>query len=180
MTDTQWPRFIVFQQSKTGTPHEYAGSVHASDPEMALLNARDVFVRRPACVSLWLVPAAFIVSRTSGELAQNPAWRDHIINPDQTPASYCIFQKMTHKSSVIHLGDLSAASPELALKSAFAGLASAAAVLWWVLPMEAIYRSTPEDIEVLFAPAATKDYRDQSFFHTTAIMQKIKTQEIKK
>jgi ring-1,2-phenylacetyl-CoA epoxidase subunit PaaB len=72
MTDTQWPRFIVFQQAKVDAPHQYAGSVHAPDAEMALMNARDVFVRRPTCVSLWVVPSTAVFSRTAEELAEKP------------------------------------------------------------------------------------------------------------
>ena len=60
MTDTQWPRYEVFKQDKPGKPHEAVGSVHAPDAEMAMLNARNVFVRRPSAVSLWVVAADVI------------------------------------------------------------------------------------------------------------------------
>src|SRR5215510_1998522 len=98
MTDTQWPRFIVFQQAKAGEPHQYAGSVHAPDAEMALMNARDVFVRRPACVSLWIVPAAMIFSKTAEELAPNPDALDGIQEEagDNHSETFCIFEKRTH------------------------------------------------------------------------------------
>jgi hypothetical protein len=36
-------------------------------------------------------------------------------------------------------------------------------------------RSTAEDIEALFTPALGKDFRDQSFYHTVAALQQIKT-----
>ena len=48
MTDTQWPLYEVFEQERPGQPHRNAGAVHAPDPELALQNARDVFVRRYA------------------------------------------------------------------------------------------------------------------------------------
>jgi hypothetical protein len=44
-------RFEVFQQERPGRPHRNIGSVHAPDVEMALLNARDVFARRPEILS---------------------------------------------------------------------------------------------------------------------------------
>jgi len=44
-SDTQWTPWEVFIQPKTGAPHEYTGSVHATDAEMALQNARDVYAR---------------------------------------------------------------------------------------------------------------------------------------
>ncbi len=66
--DTQWPRYHVFHQEGLDQPHINSGSVHATDGEMALQNARDVFARRPDCVSLWVVPAAEIQSLTADEL----------------------------------------------------------------------------------------------------------------
>ncbi len=57
MTDTQWQTFEVFHQSKRGEPHIHVGAVHATDPEMALLLARDQFARRLECVNLWVVPS---------------------------------------------------------------------------------------------------------------------------
>jgi len=57
MTDTQWPLWEVFVQKRTGEPHEHAGSVHAVDAETALQNARDVYARRGAATSLWVVPS---------------------------------------------------------------------------------------------------------------------------
>jgi ring-1,2-phenylacetyl-CoA epoxidase subunit PaaB len=45
-----------------GAPHEHAGSVHATDAEHALQNARDVYARRGEAVSLWVVPAEAIVA----------------------------------------------------------------------------------------------------------------------
>jgi ring-1,2-phenylacetyl-CoA epoxidase subunit PaaB len=53
--DTQWETYEVFHQSKRGDPHEYVGSVHAPDAQMALQLARDQFARRLKCVSLWVV-----------------------------------------------------------------------------------------------------------------------------
>lgn len=55
--DTQWQLWEVFVQLKTGKPHEHVGSVHASDSEMAIQNARDVYARRDKPVSIWVVPA---------------------------------------------------------------------------------------------------------------------------
>ena len=69
MSDTQWARYQVFEQAGADAPHTGAGSIHAADDEMALLTARDVFVRRPECVSQWIVRADRILERTAEELA---------------------------------------------------------------------------------------------------------------
>jgi ring-1,2-phenylacetyl-CoA epoxidase subunit PaaB len=62
MSNDQWPTWEVFTQRKNGEPHEHAGSVHAADAEMALLNARDVYSRRNEAINIWVVPSAFIVA----------------------------------------------------------------------------------------------------------------------
>ncbi len=60
--NTQWNLWEVFLQFKTGAPHEHAGSIHATDAEMALQNARDVFARRGKPISIWVVPSIYIVA----------------------------------------------------------------------------------------------------------------------
>jgi ring-1,2-phenylacetyl-CoA epoxidase subunit PaaB len=45
----------------------HAGSIHASDAEMALRNARDVYTRRQEGVSIWVVPAAEVSATSPDE-----------------------------------------------------------------------------------------------------------------
>ena len=59
--------FKVFVQSDDGKAHAHAGSVRASDAEMALQNARDVFARRETIKSLWVVPSSAITASQPGE-----------------------------------------------------------------------------------------------------------------
>ncbi len=55
----------VFIQSKNGLPHKHAGNVHATDKEMALQNARDLYTRRKEGSSIWVVKAIDIVASCS-------------------------------------------------------------------------------------------------------------------
>ncbi|MCA6435203.1 MAG: 1,2-phenylacetyl-CoA epoxidase subunit PaaB [Bacteroidota bacterium] len=64
----------VFIQSKSGLPHIHAGSVHASDIEMALQNARDIYTRRGEGTSIWVVP-------TTAISASNPLDNDMLFDP---------------------------------------------------------------------------------------------------
>src|SRR5689334_23021012 len=57
-----WPTWEVFTQKKDGQPHEHAGSVHAPDSEMALLNARDVYSRRNEAISIWVIETKYIIA----------------------------------------------------------------------------------------------------------------------
>ena len=62
--DTQWPLWEVFTQEEAGAPHQHAGSVHATDAEQALQNARDVYARRNEAISIWVVPSVVITAST--------------------------------------------------------------------------------------------------------------------
>ena len=60
--DTQGQLWEVFIQASPGIPHKHSGSVHATDKEMALQNARDLYTRRSEGTSIWVVPSAAIVA----------------------------------------------------------------------------------------------------------------------
>ncbi|HLE28941.1 MAG TPA: 1,2-phenylacetyl-CoA epoxidase subunit PaaB [Anaerolineales bacterium] len=60
--DTQWEVYEVFHQKARGEPHVHVGSVHATDPEMALVLAKEQYARRMACVNLWVVRAEDITA----------------------------------------------------------------------------------------------------------------------
>ena len=60
----EWPLWEVFAQEKQGAPHAHVGSVHATDAEHALQNARDVYSRRNEAISLWVVPSVTITAST--------------------------------------------------------------------------------------------------------------------
>ena len=64
----------VFVRSQKGVSHRHVGSVHASDPEMALNNARDVYTRRNEGLSIWVVPSVAIT-------ASAPADKDALFGP---------------------------------------------------------------------------------------------------
>jgi ring-1,2-phenylacetyl-CoA epoxidase subunit PaaB len=66
-TDNQGDVWEVFIQSKPGLAHKHAGSVHATDKEMALQNARDMYTRRQEGTCIWVVPLNEIVSSQPDE-----------------------------------------------------------------------------------------------------------------
>lgn len=72
--DTQFQVWEVFIQTKPGLPYKHAGNVHASDKEMALQNARDLYTRRNEGTSIWVVPSNAIV-------ASNPNDSDMLFDP---------------------------------------------------------------------------------------------------
>jgi ring-1,2-phenylacetyl-CoA epoxidase subunit PaaB len=65
--ESQWPLWEVFVQSRQGASHQHVGSVHATDAEMALQNARDVYSRRSEGISIWVVQADSITATSPSD-----------------------------------------------------------------------------------------------------------------
>jgi ring-1,2-phenylacetyl-CoA epoxidase subunit PaaB len=168
VSDTQWPRYEVFEQERPGQPHQNAGAVHAPDGELALLNARDVFVRRPQCHSLWVAPAGAIYARTAEELAADPAWRTAQAPPGAARTTYQVFCKRSQRQAqtfVAHAGVVEAGSPAEALRLAVEHLGQEPAYVWWVVPEAAITRSEAADVAPMFEPALAKPFRMPNYYH---------------
>lgn len=47
--------YEVFHQDKRGKQHVHVGTIHAPDPEMALVLAKEQYARRLTCANLWVV-----------------------------------------------------------------------------------------------------------------------------
>lgn len=62
MTQSHWPLYEVFIRSKQGLAHRHVGSVHATDDQMALENARDAYTRRGEGSSIWVVKSENLVA----------------------------------------------------------------------------------------------------------------------
>ena len=58
----EWPLWEVFIRGQHGMSHRHVGSLHATDEESAILNARDVYTRRNEGVSIWVVEAKHIAA----------------------------------------------------------------------------------------------------------------------
>lgn len=69
-----WPLFEIFIRSKNGLNHKHVGSLHASDADMAIQNARDVYTRRNEGVSIWVVESKHIK-------ASNPDQSEALFDP---------------------------------------------------------------------------------------------------
>lgn len=181
MKDTQWPRYEVFKQDNERKTHEAVGSVHAPDGEMALLNARDVFVRRPSAVSLWVAPESEILSLTAEELAENPQWLEEAAAEDTAVQTFYVFTKTSQRRSmtfVKYVGDVSARTAKEALQQALQDeqFDPQNVFTWWIVPQAAVTRSEDEAAENLiaswFEPATDKTYRQQSYYGFVGVRKK--------
>ena len=69
-----WPLWEVFIRSKQGLDHKHVGSLHATDAQMAIENARDVYTRRQEGISIWVVESKYIH-------ASNPEEAESLYDP---------------------------------------------------------------------------------------------------
>lgn len=168
--DTQWPRYEVFQQEAPDKPVLHNGSVHAPDIEMALLNARDVFARRPEASQMWVVPAERITSRTRQELAAG----EPAPSAAGEPQTYCIFGKLAEQAQASLLGEVQAASGAAAIAAAQTEFETQNVLRWWAVPLAALLKSDPAEAGPMFAPAREKTYKDQAEYPVVTMMRKLR------
>jgi ring-1,2-phenylacetyl-CoA epoxidase subunit PaaB len=172
MPDSQLPRFQVFLQPNPGAPHSDAGSVHAPDLDMALMNARDVFARRPDCHNLWVAPVEAIFSTTSAELAHVAQLPE---NNCEAAEMYHIFAKLKPAGPLTHVSSLVAGNPHAALLSASENLdPRPQASVWWVIPARMVLASQPDEVASLFDPANDKPFRLATDFHVLTALRSIR------
>lgn len=69
--------YEVFGQRRRGEPHVHAGSLLAPDADLALLLARENFVRRDEFVSLWVVPRDHIQATPDEEFLRRTTDRSY-------------------------------------------------------------------------------------------------------
>ncbi|HZW27843.1 MAG TPA: phenylacetic acid degradation protein [Trueperaceae bacterium] len=167
-------RWEVFKQDAPGKPHQAVGSVHGFDAEHALLNARHVFGRRPSAVSVWVVPADKVFSRTAEELAGFDDGSARAGGPAAEGGGqrlFHVFRKASHRRSMTfadHVLDVEAAGHDAALAGALARLEGEPAVAWWVVAADDVARSDPAEARSWFEPARDKTYKQQSAYGTVS------------
>ncbi|MDX1665066.1 MAG: hypothetical protein R3272_14840 [Candidatus Promineifilaceae bacterium] len=171
--DTQWPRYEVFQRSREGGPVHNIGTVHAPDAEVALQNARDVFVRRPQTHTLWVAPARSILTRTREQLEEEPDWRQKMVTEEVPVKAYFVFHKNSQRRSMHYVtlcGEVEATTPVEALGKALDRYDEGESFVWWIVPADALARSEDEEIESMFAPAEDKEFRLPNQYRTRTLM----------
>ncbi len=57
-SEENWETYEVFHQKKRGDQHIHVGIVHAANPEMALILAKESFGRRRQTANLWVVKSS--------------------------------------------------------------------------------------------------------------------------
>jgi len=55
-----WETYEIFHQKKRGEQHIHVGIVHAANPEMALILAKETFGRRRQTANIWAVKSSHV------------------------------------------------------------------------------------------------------------------------
>ncbi len=178
MSDTQWPRFYVFKQDTPQDVHLAVGTVHAPDAEMALLNARDVFVRRPECFSLWVARAAevLVVTREQGEVLSFQAAED----AGGGQQRFHIFLRREREVQHSFAGTVEAPSRVHALQKAMDVFSAEKPRVWWIVPEKAVTISDPLETASWVGSAKDKAYRQPSFYRAQTLMRKVREERSRK
>ncbi len=58
----QWETYEVFHQKKRGDQHVHVGIVHAANPELAIIMAKEAFGRRRQTANLWVVKSSAVTA----------------------------------------------------------------------------------------------------------------------
>jgi len=94
MSKKDYQLWEVFIRSNRGLDHKHAGSLRASDAEMAMQNARDLYTRRMEGVSIWVVPSNQI-------FASDPDDKSTLFDPSEDkiyrhPTFYKLPEELEH------------------------------------------------------------------------------------
>lgn len=177
--DSQGARWEVLKKDTERKPHQAVGSVHAADPEHALLMARTVFARRPAAVSMWVAPASRIHTFTLQELEDLPA--DESADPSAEPRAYLVVVKTSNKRSMTFgdlMGEVEGRTVRQALDAALQSLEGQPVLALWLVEKDSVVRSDPELADPWFGPALDKTYKQQSVYSSRATAKKDATEGV--
>jgi ring-1,2-phenylacetyl-CoA epoxidase subunit PaaB len=67
-TQENWETYEVFHQKKRGEQHIHVGIVHAANPEMALILAKETFGRRRQTANLWVVKSSQVYTSNYADM----------------------------------------------------------------------------------------------------------------
>ena len=90
-SQNHFPTFEVFHQKKRGAQHQHVGIVHAPNPNMAMLYAKEQYARRGKTSNLWVVPSSEIYATEyfDEDMFENTPEKKH-----RDPTTYKVMDKI--------------------------------------------------------------------------------------
>lgn len=157
----QFGTFEVFVQPKEGKPFQHEGIVHAPNLELAFLLAKETLTRRFACTSLFVTDTRNMFVSPTTESDQNA----YDLIPPAAPApgeerAYEIFHLLRRGKQHVHVGQVTATSPQEAMWKAGQSLRAGKTIYnVWAAATDTI-RFTREAEKDLWLTLPEKKFRD--------------------
>lgn len=158
--------FEVFVQPREGKPFQHEGIVHAADPELAYVLAKETFTRRFTCVSLFVADTrhVYVSPTTEGQQSVQevlPPWQ----GPAAADTSYELFILPRRGKQHVHVGSLLASSPLHAMHALFEHEWPEGKGVYniWAIRTADIRFTRPEEQE-LWATLPEKKFRDAAHY----------------
>lgn len=95
-----WQTYEVFVQTKRGMQHEHVGSLHAPNPEMAIVLAKEQYARRGVCVNIWVAKTSdvFATEYEDADIFETTPEKYH-----RDPESYKVMDRIkAYKEKQVH------------------------------------------------------------------------------
>jgi ring-1,2-phenylacetyl-CoA epoxidase subunit PaaB len=155
--------FEVFVQPKEGKPFQHEGAVHAADPELAFVLAKESFTRRFTCVALWVVETRNVHVSPMTEGSESVYSLVGDAPPGGDKIQFEIFHLLKRGKQHLHALSVTASSPEEAV--AVAKRESGAPMVYnvWAIRTEDI-RKTTEAEKDLWSTLPDKKFRDAAAY----------------
>ena len=155
--------FEVFVQPRENKPFQHEGIVHASDPEMAFVLAKEAFTRRFLCYSMYIVETSNVYVSPMTEDDQNAydLIDDHF-EKGKSPTQFEIYHLFKRGKQHQHVGQVTAASHHEAMVIAKEELKGDKQVYnVWTIKTGDIRFTKPEESD-LWNTLPEKKFRDAS------------------
>lgn len=160
----QFGTFEVFVQPKEGKPFQHEGIVHAPDPEMAFILAKEAFTRRFSCSSMYVAETSKIFVSPMTEENQNAYdLIEENVDSDGQNESYEIYHLLRRGKQHLHAGTVQAANPGQAMVRAKTGSGGKTVLNIWALRTMDIRFTSPEEMD-LWHTLPEKKFRDASAY----------------
>lgn len=158
----QFGTFEVFVQPKEGKPFQHEGIVHAPDPEMAFILAKEAFTRRFSCTSLYVAETSKVFVSPLTEENQNAYdLIEENVDADGQNESYEIYHLLRRGKQHVHAGTIQAANSGHAMALAKKAFGGKTVLNIWALRTADIRFTTPEEMD-LWQTLPDKKFRDAS------------------
>lgn len=158
----QFGTFEVFVQPREGKAFQHEGIVHAPNPEMAYVLAKEAFTRRFACASLYVADTRhiYVSPMTEGNMNAYDLVPEIADQPGQK-VPYEIYHLLKRGKQHIHAGSVIAVNHQEAMALAKNQFKGKSVFNIWAIRTADIRFTTPEEKD-LWITLPEKKFRDAS------------------